>query len=145
MRRIKHNPEYCIACKLCEVYCLTAHSRSKNVLYAYTKELPRIVPRTVVEEKELEASSVQCKHCEEPHCVEACMTGALQKQPSGEVLCDTDKCVGCWMCIMVCPFGAIERQVSENQISAKCDLCTGREIPACVENCPNRALVFEDV
>ena len=27
---------------------------------------------------------------------------------------------------------------------AKCDLCTHREIPACVEICPNEALVFGD-
>jgi carbon-monoxide dehydrogenase iron sulfur subunit len=26
------------------------------------------------------------------------------------------------------------------KVSAKCDLCPGRETPACVENCPNDAL-----
>jgi carbon-monoxide dehydrogenase iron sulfur subunit len=25
---------------------------------------------------------------------------------------------------------------------AKCDLCPGLEVPACVANCPNEALVF---
>ena len=37
------------------------------------------------------------------------MTGAMHRDEETEaVLCDEDKCVGCWMCIMVCPFGAID-------------------------------------
>jgi Fe-S-cluster-containing hydrogenase component 2 len=32
-----------------------------------------------------------------------------------------------------------------NKVVAKCDLCLGRDIPACVANCPNEALfVAED-
>jgi Fe-S-cluster-containing hydrogenase component 2 len=26
----------------------------------------------------------------------------------------------------------------------KCDLCQGEEIPACVANCPNEALIYAD-
>jgi len=26
----------------------------------------------------------------------------------------------------------------------ECDLCMGEELPACVANCPNEALVYED-
>lgn len=144
MRRIIHKQEVCMGCKLCEVYCLTAHSRTKNVLFAYTKELPKAKSRTRVEQKGAETLSVQCKHCEEAPCVQACMTGAMKKLPDGEVLCDTDRCVGCWMCIMVCPFGAIDRNIADEAVSNKCDLCKDRDIPACVENCPNRALIFQE-
>jgi carbon-monoxide dehydrogenase iron sulfur subunit len=143
-RRIIYNPEVCMACKLCEVYCLTAHSKTKNVMLAYKKEFPRAMSRTIVEERGIETLSVQCRHCEEPVCIEACMTGAMYKSPDGQVLCDSEKCVGCWMCIMVCPFGAIERNITQKHISSKCDLCPERTIPACVENCPNRALTFEE-
>lgn len=145
MRRIFHKKDVCMGCKLCEVYCLTAHSKTKNVLFAYKKEGNQNMARTVVEGDGAEHLSVQCKHCEEPVCVQACMTGALQKTESGEVICDTDKCVGCWMCIMVCPFGAISRNTQlEHNKSNKCDLCKDRDIPACVEFCPNKALVLEE-
>ena len=145
MRRIYHIPEVCIGCKLCEVYCLTAHSKTKNVLFAYKKETPRPISRTIVEQKGIESLSAKCNHCEEPECVEACMTGAMKKLATGEVTCDTDKCIGCWMCIMACPFGAIERNIESIPVSSKCDLCIDRPIPACVENCPNRALVLEEI
>jgi carbon-monoxide dehydrogenase iron sulfur subunit len=143
-RKIIHNPDVCMGCKLCEVYCLTAHSQSKNVLYAYKKERPYVMARNIIESKDNETLSVQCKQCEEPACIEACMTGAMYVNEAGEVQCDSEKCVGCWMCIMVCPVGAIDRNVASGHVSSKCDLCEGRTIPACVENCPNRALILEE-
>ena len=42
---------------------------------------------------------------------------------------------------MVCPNGVLAREVSTHLI-AKCDLCPGCDIPACVANCPNEALVL---
>lgn len=144
MRRVYHKQEVCMGCGLCEVYCLTAHSKSKNVLFAYKKERPEAQKRTIIEDRGSETLSVQCRHCEEPVCIEACMTGAMHKNLSGEVVSEKEKCIGCWMCIMVCPFGAIERHHLKESVSAKCDLCSERKIPACVENCPNRALIFEE-
>ena len=55
---------------------------------------------------------------------------------------DPEKCVGCWMCIMVCPIGAIYRD-SEDKAAVKCDLCEGKEIPACVLSCPTNALLYK--
>jgi carbon-monoxide dehydrogenase iron sulfur subunit len=48
------------------------------------------------------------------------------------------------MCIMVCPFGAIRRDLRGRKIASKCDLCAGEAAPACVQNCPNEALVYEE-
>jgi carbon-monoxide dehydrogenase iron sulfur subunit len=62
----------------------------------------------------------------------------MYKDEEGFTRHDADKCVGCWMCIMVCPFGAISRQES---VALKCDLCPDREDSfACVEACPTNAL-----
>ncbi len=44
---------------------------------------------------------------------------------------------------MVCPAGAVNRG-KEKKVASKCDLCMGEEIPVCVENCPNEALIYED-
>jgi carbon-monoxide dehydrogenase iron sulfur subunit len=100
------------------------------------------VPRIRVERKGEISFSLQCRHCDEPWCVYSCLTGAMQKDPTtGIVTVDTQKCMGCWTCILACPSGALTRDNGE-KVVAKCDLCPGRDVPACVANCPNEALVF---
>jgi carbon-monoxide dehydrogenase iron sulfur subunit len=42
---------------------------------------------------------------------------------------------------MVCPYGVIGRQ-KDTRLAVKCDLCSDREVPACVEACPTHALIF---
>lgn len=75
--------------------------------------------------------------------MDACMTGALIKEDSGKVEYYTDKCVGCWMCIMACPYGVIT-PIPEQKKIAKCDLCPHLDTPACVTHCPTAALVYSD-
>jgi len=73
------------------------------------------------------------------------MTGAMERDPkTGAVLHDEEKCVGCWMCVMVCPFGVTRPDHEKHKIGSKCDLCHGKDTPACVEHCPNEALTYED-
>jgi carbon-monoxide dehydrogenase iron sulfur subunit len=45
---------------------------------------------------------------------------------------------------MVCPFGVISRTVEGKKVISKCNLCEGEEMPVCVKNCPNEAIVFEE-
>jgi len=59
----------------------------------------------------------------------------------GKVIVDMKKCIGCWTCILACPYGALSRDMNKKSV-VKCDLCPEREIPACVTNCPNEALVL---
>lgn len=141
MKRIYIKEEYCIGCRLCEIHCLVQHSKSKKIIKAFKKEFPRALPRILVEEKGYLSFAIQCRHCEEAPCIEACITGAMYRdKTTGAVLCDEDRCVGCWMCIMVCPLGVIKRNLEKKKIASKCDLCQGEEIPVCVANCPNEAL-----
>lgn len=141
MKRIYIKEEYCIGCRLCEIHCLVQHSKSKKIIKAFKKEFPRALPRILVEEKGYLSFAIQCRHCEEAPCIEACITGAMYRdKTTGAVLCDEDRCVGCWMCIMVCPLGVIKRNLKKKKIASKCDLCQGEEIPVCVANCPNEAL-----
>jgi carbon-monoxide dehydrogenase iron sulfur subunit len=66
----------------------------------------------------------------------------MHKDPaSGVVTVDTEKCAGCWTCIVVCPYGALVKDTN-NKVVAKCDLCAGEAVPVCVANCPNEALVL---
>lgn len=134
-----------MGCHLCEVYCQVEHSQSKDLIKAFNRESPQPLSRVRIEERKPVSFSVMCRHCDEPPCVYACLTGALRKDSgTGIVTVDEEKCMGCWTCILVCPFGVIRQDRHRGNI-AKCDLCQGEELPACVANCPNEALVYAEV
>ncbi len=142
MRRIYIKEPVCIGCRLCEVYCQLEHSQTKDLIKAFKRESPQPLPRVSIEENKPVAFSIRCQHCDEPPCVYACPTGALYRDAeSGVVTLDEERCIGCWTCILACPFGAIRQDTIRGRI-AKCDLCPGRDEPACVTNCPNEALVY---
>jgi anaerobic carbon-monoxide dehydrogenase iron sulfur subunit len=142
MRRIIPREEYCIGCRLCEIHCIVQHSKSKDIIKAFKRET-RPVKRVEVEEKGHVTFALQCRHCDEAPCVTACLSGAMQRDPeTGVVTNDPERCVGCWTCILVCPFGAVRRDETEGKVVGKCDLCPDLEIPACVANCPNEALIL---
>lgn len=145
MKRVYTKEEFCIGCNLCGVYCRVEHSQSKDLIKAFKKESPRPLARLLVEVRNDLSFAVPCRHCAEPTCVYACLTGALHRDPeSGIVTIDEGKCIGCWTCLLACPYGAL-RQDSEQSRAFKCDLCPGEEIPVCVANCPNEALVYIEV
>ena len=148
MKLVYPKEEVCITCRLCEIGCIVEHSKTKDILKAFLSEYPRPVSRILVEENGGLSFAQNCRHCEEPLCIEACSNNALWKdEETGIVYLDEKRCMFCWMCIGVCPYGAVKQRIDEkNKIrnAVKCDLCPEREIPACVEICPNSALFFEN-
>ena len=87
-----------------------------------------------------------CRHCEHSPCVEVCPTGACSRTDSGVVSIAPMKCVGCQLCAIACPFGAIWFDALD-KVSRKCDQCKERLAyglePACVKACtPQHALVY---
>jgi len=142
------NPEKCVACRTCEIQCAVAHSKSKKLEEAICEvqiSAPRINVGSVLEA----AIPLQCRHCEDAPCVEACPTKAIDRpDKESPVLINSDKCVGCKMCILVCPFGVINMNKKGKAI-LKCDLCFERlekgEKPACVSGCPTHAIEFKEV
>lgn len=142
MKKVYAKEELCLNCRLCEAYCRTAHSKSKDILKAHLRENPPPVSRISVAGDNMDSVAVNCRHCDNPACVAACITGAMQKNPeTGLVFCDESRCIGCMTCLAVCPVGCI----SAGETAVKCDLCQGETEPACVKNCPNKALVYVDV
>jgi carbon-monoxide dehydrogenase iron sulfur subunit len=136
--------EVCMGCGLCQIYCLTEHSKTKDIVKAYKRETPRPLPRVRLERWNGAWLSLQCRHCAEPRCVYACLTGAMSRNPeSGVVTADADKCIGCGTCMLACPYGVLTRD-TEHSIVVKCDLCPGKDTPICVANCPNEALFVMD-
>ena len=145
MKRVYVNEEVCIGCRLCEVYCQLQHAQSKDLIKAFKRESPHPLPRLRVEEKGVVSFSVRCQQCDEAPCVQACLTGALTRDPvSLLVAVEPERCIGCWTCLLVCPLAAI-RQDTLQKKALKCDFCQGEEIPVCVATCPNEALVYAEV
>ena len=145
MKKILYDKEACIGCGLCEVHCLVEHSRSKDIIKAHRRETPKPLARVRLEVNDFSTFASRCQHCKYPACVAACLSGAMRKdQETGVVTHDAEKCIGCWTCIMVCPFGAIKKDTSARRVVAKCDLCSESGTPTCVANGPSEALVFKE-
>lgn len=134
----------CVACRTCELACAVEHSTTKDLFLAML-ERPRPMRRTFVHFIEKDVShSIACQHCEEPPCMEACMSVCISRdEKTGKVDIDRARCVGCWMCVMVCPFGIISRELDDKNKAVKCDLCPERASPACVDACPTKTLSYE--
>jgi len=135
----------CVACKRCMIECALAHSQAKE-LAAAISETPRPQSRVQVRAFGEKASPIQCRHCEEPPCVEACPNDALRKErPGAPVLLDTDACTGAGACVKKCPYLGVLMD-REGKWALKCDLCIERlergEIPACAQACHTGALTY---
>ncbi len=148
MRAIFCRIDRCLGCKACEIACAVEHSESKVLKEAIGEDPPPVSRVRVygVDTKGghtgIRCFPLRCRHCEEPACVEACIAGAIVMDGEvGIVRFDKERCVGCWSCTMVCPFGAVLRRPDSGYAIA-CDHCGDRGFPACVEVCPTRALIF---
>lgn len=141
MKRIYVNEKWCLGCHLCEYYCAFANSGAKNMAKAL-RDIT-IHPRIRIEEGRDVSFAVSCRHCKEPLCVKSCITGSL-KIEDGVITFDRERCVGCYTCILSCPYGAI--MPAEGGVIQKCELCVKNAggTPACVAGCPNKAIVFEE-
>lgn len=136
--------QLCTGCRSCQLACAVEHSQSKT-LFAALAESPGVRSRVYVEWLDSGAKvPVLCRHCEDAPCVNACIAGAITRSESGAVITEKDKCIGCWTCVMVCPYGVIGRETVAGK-AYRCDRCPDLDTPACVSACPTAALSFETV
>ena len=141
MKRVYVNEQWCLGCHLCEYVCAFANS-GKRDMAAALKGQP-IIPRIHVEDGDNISFAVSCRHCTDPICVKSCIAGALT-QENGVIRVNREKCVGCLTCVLVCPYGALAP--GQDGVMQKCELCLQNACvePACVQACPNRAIVYEE-
>jgi carbon-monoxide dehydrogenase iron sulfur subunit len=132
----------CSGCRNCELACIVVHSPDENLQQTYREGgIAAVRSRTQVAQTDDGRFFPQhCRHCEDPQCVQACMSGALSKGEDGYVVCDTDICVGCYMCVMSCPNGVARPVACGERVMLKCDGCASRDEMACVAACRSGCL-----
>jgi formate dehydrogenase iron-sulfur subunit len=152
----------CVGCRHCEWACRVAHNLPTDDLDSYSNQevfkeyrYPDSKSLTAVNRFENEKNPLlpihvknQCMHCERPACVSACIVGAITKLEDGSVVWNDDKCIGCRYCMVACQFQipTYDYDKAIDPHIRKCDLCFDRrkngQLPACVDICPNEALIF---
>ena len=107
-----------------------------------------------------------CNHCDNPPCTKVCPTKATWKrEEDGIVMMDWHRCIGCRYCMAACPYGSRSfnwrdprthiKEISDDfptrttGVVEKCTFCEERIakdlLPACVEACTEKALIFGDL
>ncbi|AEF96914.1 4Fe-4S dicluster domain-containing protein [Methanotorris igneus] len=88
--------------------------------------------------KKFDGIPIFCMQCETPPCKEICPVDAIYLKENIPIV-NKEKCIGCGMCAIACPIGAI---FVEEKVAHKCTLCldVDRITPACIEACKDNAL-----
>jgi formate dehydrogenase iron-sulfur subunit len=141
----------CSGCERCVAACVKTNnlnSDKANSDRATTKDgLSANRLLSIIKIDQGRFARLSCMHCLEPSCVSACLVGGITKSPEGPVLYDPDKCIGCRYCMLACPFHIPRYEWQKTTpFMKKCALCYDKlqagELPACVRECPNDALIF---
>lgn len=132
----------CYGCKTCSMACKSENNTAPGVLWRRVREYNTDNPNTSG------FIAMSCNHCDDPQCMKVCPAGTYSKRADGIVIQDHDKCIGCRMCIMACPYNAPVFDPQEGKTS-KCNLCAERIdedlLPRCVESCPAGVLLFGEI
>lgn len=121
MEKLIVQRELCDGCLDCEHACNSIHKTSRIKILEYDSSYYPIL----------------CQQCDDAPCEKICPTEAMSSTSV-----DSDRCIACGLCSMVCPFGAIT--IAE-KVAEKCNHCVDREEgPACVKACSKRAISLVD-
>jgi molybdopterin-containing oxidoreductase family iron-sulfur binding subunit len=131
----------------------------------YEKVFPEHAVEFTDEAYQARPVPVLCNHCDNPPCIRYCPTRATWKREDGIVMMDFHRCIGCRYCMAGCPYGSrsfnwrdprpfvkkinLEFPTRTRGVVEKCNFCEERLrqglLPACVEACKEKALVFGDL
>jgi len=120
LEKIIIQPDLCDGCLDCQEACAELHGSSGILV------------------REVEGSfyPIICQQCEDSPCELICPTDAISKEGI-----DKERCIGCGLCMMVCPFGAV---VIHERKAHKCNQCPDLDTPACIKACSKRAIAKVD-
>lgn len=136
----------CIDCRACLVACSVENSVPMEHTRIWVKDLGVQGEFPALKRS---FAPYNCMHCDNPPCIEVCVSGATYKDPvSGLVLVDQEACIGCGYCVEACPYEV--RYLNEKRgVVDKCSACTQRLEaslqPACVATCLGGSRMFGDL
>ncbi len=112
------DPEKCDGCNKCVEACEQVNHESSIFLHKMDSGYHAIV----------------CQQCINPSCIKGCFRDAIYRE-EGIVKIDQDRCIGCRLCMLMCPIGSIT--YTEDQMLKCQQQCmeNGEEIPSCVSAC----------
>lgn len=129
------DPTKCTGCRTCELVCSVKNERIANPARA---RVHIIRFDSIVFEVPM-----LCQQCVSAPCLAICPAKAISRdKESGVIDVNYDLCIGCKVCMLVCPFGAMSFDPVGKKIF-KCDQCDGD--PICVKFCETKALQYVDV
>ena len=124
----------CMGCHSCELACAVAHSAGQSLIWRPVRnarpEAARLCRMGGAGHRPCPSSAATARM--RPACTPASPEPSAAP-PAVWCATDRDKCIGCWTCVMVCPYGVIGRHLEEHK-AYRCDRCPDREMPACVSS-----------
>ncbi|KFZ37014.1 formate hydrogenlyase [Shewanella mangrovi] len=112
------DPSLCFGCNTCMAACSEAHKQQ-----GLQRE-----PRLVVMRTADDSAPQMCHQCEDAPCATVCPVNAIRHEDEAIVL-NESLCIGCKLCAIACPFGAISLSGSK-PVDMADDVSTSLAAPA---------------
>jgi molybdopterin-containing oxidoreductase family iron-sulfur binding subunit len=153
----------CDGCKKCTEACQAMHFTEPQ------REWIKVFKMKEAKETAPYYFPKPCFHCDNPPCTKVCPVNATFKREDGIVLIDNERCIGCRMCMVACPYSTRFFNWSHPELSyasqhtvyspeqsfprrmgtvEKCDFCPDMlrqgKMPACVASCPMDVIYMGD-
>jgi len=113
--------DLCVRCGNCSLACHKVHGQSRLLRRGIHIERPQQIGSNATQH--VLAPSV-CMHCKDPECLTGCPTGAIFRDPKGQVDINPHTCIGCFDCATQCPYNAISMVPREKSATVPLDLKT---------------------
>ena len=96
--------DLCVRCGNCSLACHKVHGQSRLLRRGIQIERPVAIGKRRLQHALLPQV---CMHCKDPECLTGCPTGAIFRDPLGQVDIHAETCIGCFDCATQCPYDAI--------------------------------------
>ena len=113
--------DLCVRCGNCSLACHKVHGQSRLLRRGIHIERPVKLGSSTSQHV---LSPSVCMHCKDPECLTGCPTGAIFRDPQGQVDIEPRTCIGCFDCATQCPYNAITMVPREAPAIVSPDLLT---------------------